>query len=102
MEQELGLFLDHLATTRYERHIVSEGLMMWPEDRSFWRLEIACDNFILQRFWEMRMHLFSIAPLIYYLLRKIAETKLIQAVMRCKLAGMSQSETTERLRTAYV
>jgi V/A-type H+-transporting ATPase subunit C len=32
MDAELGHFLDHLSRSRYERHIVSQGLSMWPED----------------------------------------------------------------------
>ncbi len=99
---QLGLFLEHLATTRYERDIVSHGLETWPEDKSFWRLEIACDNFILRRFWKMRLQLFSIAPLIYYLLRKTAEIKLIRAIIKCKLVGMSRSQIETHLRYIYV
>jgi V/A-type H+-transporting ATPase subunit C len=102
MDEKLGLFLDHLTKTHYERPVVSEGLMTWPEEKSFWRLEVACDNFILQQFHEMRMKLFSIAPLIYFLLRKIAETRLIRAIMRCKSVGMGRTEIEERLRYLYV
>lgn len=102
MKEELGLFLDHLAATRYEHHIVSEGLRTWPEDKSFWRLEIAFDNFLLYHFHQMRHQIFSIAPLIYYLLRKVAETKLIRTVIRCKLIGMPSSKIEERLRHIYV
>jgi vacuolar-type H+-ATPase subunit C/Vma6 len=102
MGDELGLFLAELAKTRYERDIVSYGLQMWPEEKSFWRLEIACDNFILNHFWKMRMRLFSIAPLIYYLLRKVAETKQIRTIIRCKLIGMPRPQIEERLRYIYV
>lgn len=102
MNQELGLFLDHLAKTPYERHIVSQGFMMWPEDRSFWRLEVACDDFILHYYWKRRMRLFSIVPLIYYLLRKMAEVRLIRTVVRCKLIGMPRKQIEERLGYLYV
>ena len=101
MEQPLGLFLDHLTKTRYEHQIVSHGLKTWPEDKSFWRLEIASDNFLLYHFWQMRNQLFSIAPLIYYLLRKTAEAKLIRTVTRCKLIGMPREGIEERLRYIY-
>jgi len=101
-DEELGLFLHRLATQQYERHIVSEGLMMWPEDRSFWRLEIAFDNYILLQFQEMRFQLFSIAPLLYYLLRREAEARLIRTVIRCKLAGMVRQQIEERLEHLYV
>ncbi len=102
LNEELGLFLDHLAKTPYERHIVSQGLMMWPEDRSFWRLEIACDDFILHYYWKRRMRLFSVVPLIYYLLRKMAEVRLIRTVIRCKLIGMPRKQIEERLGYLYV
>ncbi len=48
------------------------------------------------------MMLFSIAPLIYYLLRKEAEAKLIRTVIRCKLIGMQRAQIEERLRYPYV
>lgn len=102
MNQELGLFLDHLTKTRYEHDIIAQGLRKWPEDKSFWRLEQASDNFLLHQFHQMRHHSFSIAPLIYYLLRKIAETRLIRTVLRCKLIGMPRDLIEQRLRYIYV
>jgi len=102
MGEELGLFLAQLAKTRYEQDIVSHGLRLWPEDKSFWQLEVACDNFILEWFWKMRMQLFSIAPVIYYLLRKTAEIELIKTIMRCKRVGMPRHQMEERLRYVYV
>ncbi len=102
MNEELGLFLDHLTKTRYEHDIVSRGLRKWPEEKSFWRLEQASDNFLLHQFHQMRHHSFSIAPLIYYLLRKIAETRLIRTVLRCKLVGMPRDLIEQRLRYIYV
>jgi vacuolar-type H+-ATPase subunit C/Vma6 len=51
---------------------------------------------------HMRHMLFSIAPLIYYLLRKEAEAKLIRTVVRCKLIGMARKQIEERLRYLYV
>jgi len=97
MQEDLGLFLDRLATTRYMRHIVTEGLKMWPEDKSFWRLEIASENYLLEYFHRLRHRVFDIAPLLYYLLRKIAETRLIRRVTRCKLIGMPRAQIEERL-----
>lgn len=102
MNEELGLFLDHLATTQDELHIVSEGLKAWPEDRSFRRLEIASENHLLRRFHLMRHQVFGIAPLIYYLLRKISETRLIRTIVGCKLIGMPRSRIEERLAYIYV
>ncbi len=102
MDEELGLLLNHLAKTRYEQHIVSRGLQTWPEEKHFWRLEMASDNFLLQHFWQMRNQLFSIAPLIYYLLRKIVDTRLIRTVIRCKLIGMPRNMIEERLRYIHV
>lgn len=102
LDAQLGHFLDHLAKTQYEHHIVSQGLRMWPEEKSFWRMEIAADNFILHQFSNMRMMLFSIAPLIYYLLRKEAEAKLIRTIIRCKLIGTARGGIEERLRYPYV
>lgn len=102
MDEELGLFLDHLAKTRYERHIVTRGIQTWPEHKLFWRLELTSDNFLLHYFGQMRFQLFSIAPLIYYLLRKIADTRLIRTVVRCKLIGMPRDKIEERLRYIYV
>jgi V/A-type H+-transporting ATPase subunit C len=102
LDAQLSHFLDHLAKTRYEHHIVSHGLRMWPEDKSFWRMEVASDNLILHQFSNMRMMLFSIAPLIYYLLRKEAEAKLIRTIVRCKLIGMARGGIEERLRYLYV
>lgn len=102
MGEQLGLFLDHLAKTRYERDIVSHGLEMWPEDKAFWRLDIACDDFVLRRFWNMRLELFGIAPLIYYLLRKTAEVELIRTIIKCKLIGMSRPQIEAHSRYAYV
>ena len=102
MEEEIGLFLDQLRKTRHERRIVSKGLKTWPEEKSFWRLEIESDNFLLDQFHQMRHQTFSLAPLIYYLLRKISETKLIRTVTGCKLIGMPRSRIEERLRYIYV
>jgi V/A-type H+-transporting ATPase subunit C len=102
MDEELGLFLDHLAKTRYEQEIVTQGLRAWPEEKSFWRLEKASDNFLLRHFSSMRHQFFSIAPLIYYLLRKIAETRLIRTVIRCKAIGMPRAMIEDRLRYIYV
>jgi V/A-type H+-transporting ATPase subunit C len=102
MDEELGLFLDHLASTRYEQEIISRGLRTWPEDKSFWRLEKASDNFLLQYFSKMRHDIFSIGPLVYYLLRKIAETRLIRTVIRCKMIGMPRNMIEERLRYIHV
>jgi vacuolar-type H+-ATPase subunit C/Vma6 len=102
MEEELGLFLAELAKTRHEQDIVSHGLQTWPEEKSFWRLEIAYDNFILQRFRQMRMQIFSIAPLIYYLLRRSAEIKLIRTIIKCKLIGMARPQVEAHLRYLYV
>ncbi len=101
MDEELGLFLDHLMKTRYEHHISAQGLRKWPEDRSFWRLELASDNFLIHHFHEMRHQIFSVAPIIYYLLRKIAETRLIRTVLRCKLIGMPREQIAHRLRYIY-
>ena len=102
MDEDLGMFLDHLSKTRYEQEIISQGLKTWPEEKSFWRLEKASDNFLLQHFSKMRHDIFSIAPLIYYLLQKIAETRLIRTVIRCKLIGMPRNMIEERLRCIYV
>ncbi len=101
MDEELGLFLDHLMKTRYEHHISAQGLRKWPEDKSFWRLELASDNFLLSHFHQMRHQVFSVAPLIYYLLCKTAETMLIRTVLRCKLIGMPREQITQRLRYIY-
>ncbi|GAB4338265.1 MAG: V-type ATP synthase subunit C [Candidatus Abyssubacteria bacterium] len=102
MDEQLGLFLEHLTGTEVERHIAAQGLRTWPEEKSFWRLELAFDNALLHRFWQMRMKLFSIAPLILYLLRKEAETKLIRTVVKGKLVGWSRTQIEERLRYLYV
>ncbi len=101
MDEQLGLFFSHLET-ECERHIVSEGLDLWPEDKSFWPIETAFDNCILAQFWEMRMQLFSIAPLLLYLLRKEAEVKLIRTIIRSKLVGMPRLRIEARLRYLYV
>jgi V/A-type H+-transporting ATPase subunit C len=102
MDEELGLFLNHLTKTRYDRQIVSEGLMSWPEDKSFWRIEMAFDNFLIHHLHQMRHQVFSIAPLVYYLFRKLAETRLIRTVTGCKLIGMERGRIEERLRYIYV
>lgn len=101
-DEDLSIFLDHLSNTRYERHILSEGLQTWPEEKLFWRLEKASDDFLLDYFHQMRHQIFSIAPLIFYLLRKIADTRLIRTVIRCKLIGMPRGSIEERLRYMYV
>jgi V/A-type H+-transporting ATPase subunit C len=101
-DEDLSVFIDHLSNTRYEQHIISQGLQTWPEERSFWRLEKASDDFLLHYFHQMRHQIFSIAPLIYYLLRKIADTRLIRTVIRCKLIGMPRTAIEERLRYIYV
>ena len=102
MGEQLTFFLNHLRTTRYEHQIVSYGFRMWPDDKSFWRLEAACDNFVLEHFSKLRLRHFSIAPLIYHLLRKEAEAKLIRTVVKCKLIGMTRELIEERLRYIYV
>lgn len=102
MDEQLSLFLSHLEKTDAKRHVLSEGLRMWPEDKSFWRLEAATDNFILHRFYQMRMKLFSIAPLLYYLLRKESDAKLIRTILKCKMIGMERKEIEERVRFLYV
>ena len=101
MDEDLGLFLDHVTKTRYEHDISVQGLRKWPEDKSFWRIELASDNFLLYNFHQKRHQIFSIAPLIYYLLRKTAETHLIRTVLRCKLIGMPREQITQRLRYIY-
>jgi V/A-type H+-transporting ATPase subunit C len=102
MDEELGLFLDHLAKTRYEQLVITRGLHTWPEHKTFWRLELTSDNVLLNQFRQMRHQIFSIAPLIYYLLRKIADTRLIRTVIQCKLIGMERSDIEDRLRCIYV
>jgi vacuolar-type H+-ATPase subunit C/Vma6 len=102
MDEEFGLFLEQLNGTKVERHIASQGFRSWPEDKSFWRLELAFDNALLHKFREMRMDLFSIAPLIHYLFRKEAEAKLIRTVVKGKLVGWSRPQIEERLRYLYV
>lgn len=102
MEAELPHFLNHLSKTQYEHHIVSQGLRFWPEEKAFWRLELAADNYLLYFFYNLRHMIFSIAPLIYYLLRKEAEEKLIRTVIRGKTAGLSKQKIAERLRYVYV
>ncbi|RJP74461.1 MAG: hypothetical protein C4532_02650 [Candidatus Abyssobacteria bacterium SURF_17] len=102
MDEDTSLFLSRLRDGECERHIIAHGFGSWEEDESFWRLEVARDNFVLYSFHQMRGQLFSIAPLIYYLLRKEAEAKLIRTVVRCKLSGMRRAETEERLRYLYV
>ena len=102
MGEQLTFFLNRLRKTRYEHQIVSYGFRMWPDDRSFWRLEIACDNVLLEHFSRLRLMHFSIAPLIYYLLRKEAEAKLIRTIVKCKLIGMTREQIEARLRYIYV
>jgi V/A-type H+-transporting ATPase subunit C len=101
-DEQLSLFLSHMERTGDERRILAEGFRMWPEDKSFWRLEAAGDNFILNWFHQMRMKHFSIAPLLYYLLRKESDAKLIRTVIKCKMVGMPRKEIEERVRFLYV
>jgi V/A-type H+-transporting ATPase subunit C len=102
MDEQLSLFLSHLDKNGDERRILSEGLSLWPEDKSFWRLEAAIDNFILNWFYQMRMKLFSIAPLLYYLFKKEADGKFIRTIIRAKMIGMPRGEIEERVRFLYV
>jgi V/A-type H+-transporting ATPase subunit C len=102
MDEQLGLFLSHIDKNSGERKVLTEGLRMWPEDKSFWRLEVAIDNYILNRFYQARMALFSIAPLLYYLLKKEADAKFIRIVIKSKMIGMTRAEIEERVRFLYV
>ncbi len=102
MDEQLSLFLTHLETAKNKHQFLSEAFQMWPEDKSFWRLEVAGDNHILRWLHGMRMALFSIAPLLYYLLRKEAEAKLIRTLIKGKQIGLQRKEIEERMRFLYV
>ncbi|RJP24188.1 MAG: hypothetical protein C4520_04675 [Candidatus Abyssobacteria bacterium SURF_5] len=102
LDEQISMFLTHLDRGSEDRRVLSEGLSRWPEDRSFWRLELAIDNYFLNRFYQMRNALFSIAPLIYYLLRKESDGKFLRTVIKSKMIGMARNEIEERVRFLYV
>jgi len=100
-EEPWDAFFHWLSFSPYE-DLLEQGLRSWPEEKSFWRLELACDNHILKYLEGTRGIFFGIAPLICYLIYKENEVKLLRLLLVGKLNGVPVQKLRERLRAIYV
>lgn len=99
-EEPWDAFLHWLSFSPYEDLL--EGLRSWSEVKSFWHLELACDNHILKYLEGVRGIFFGIAPLVCYLIYKENEVKLLRLLLVGKLNGAPVQRIRERLRAVYV
>lgn len=100
-DEPVQLFLDALGRTDYARHMLTRGVEALPETRTYWRLDIARDNYWLHFLAQWRGEPFSIGPLVYYLLRKKAESKLLRMLWLAARAGWDRAMVRDRLRSVY-
>lgn len=69
--------------------------------RSLTLFEKLCDNYMVSLFAGARFVPFGIEPLMAYLYGKECETSAARIVLASKMAGVSATQITERLRDAY-
>ncbi len=101
-DEPVQLFLDSLGRTDYAHHILTRGVEALPDTRAYWRLDIARDNYWLYFLAQTRGDVFGIGPLVYYLVRKKAEGKLLRTLWLAARAGWERNVVRERLRSIYV
>jgi V/A-type H+-transporting ATPase subunit C len=72
----------------------------WSEERAY-RLELACDNVLLDAVEHSRREAYGIEPLVAFILVRHLEIKLVRAAMTAKLDGIGREVVEERMRAVH-
>jgi len=101
-DEPVQLFLDSLAHTDYARHIMTRATAALSEERAYWRLDVARDNYFVFSVQAHAHDPFGVGPIVHYLVRKKAEGKLLYSLWLAAKAGWHRATMQDRLRSAYV
>ncbi len=101
LEGSLEDLMERLAHTEY-RELVEEGIQSYVKTGRLTRFETLMDDYLIRYVRDRRWKLFSIEPIIGYLIAKESEIQAIRIVMVGLINGINRDTIRERLRELYV
>lgn len=81
---------------------VEDGVNYYLQNKSFSKLEMLMDNYLINQIKRAKYFTFGIEPLIGFYLAKEYEINNIRMILTCKKNHINQEQIKERVRIAYV
>lgn len=100
-EQQPEVFVQTLAYTPYGE-IAKSGASLYRQPGGMARLELLCDNYVMEYLKKAKYVPFGFQILLGYAAAKESEYVALRIILAGRRGGLSATEITERLRLSYV